>query len=121
MGAAISRLGFNWIFYTVIILFVGGIIILFMYICSLTASLKVETNSMTWIIFGIIRLITILSLFQLVYIELNFNMHYLGSLYSNFREIIILLITLYLVLGLIVAVGLAKKFEGPLKNKIRNE
>ena len=108
-------------FFTIIILFVGGIIVLFMYICSLTASLKIETG--TFVIFvGLVVTAFLIGLASgKVTLLTKFFRSNLSSLYQPSGVLLVLLLVVYLVVGLLAAIQIARKFEGPLKDKLSNE
>lgn len=115
------EIGINWLFFALVILFVGGIIVLFMYICSLTRSLKIETNKI--LIFVLIALLSIfLSLNQeLIIRRYKLQRLIMSNLFRPIRFRYLVFLANYLLIGLVVVISLTNKFVGPLKNNISHE
>ena len=121
VGVILAQNSFRWIFFTIVILFVGGIIVLFMYLCSLSARLKTETNNVLYFVFlGVVLL-------GLGGVRINWSVYEtlsgsgLFSLYRLDRWGMMTFLIVYLIVGLVVAIQIARKFEGPLKNKLSDE
>jgi len=103
------------------LLFLGGIIVLFVYICTLISSLKnYIKNSHNWVR-G--RFLLIFGLRNLRYF---YNWDYrvelknisLSIIYRNSNFILIILAIVYLLLVLVTRIKISQKFKGGLKSKI---
>ena len=107
---------FNWLIYSIIILYLGGIIILFMYICRISSVSKIETESLLNSLLALVRIFIFLKLF----FNLNLNLRradfrLIYSLYSLRGQIILVLLRLYLIIGLLARIFFVEKLQGPLK------
>lgn len=112
------RVGVNWFFFALIILFVGGIIVLFMYICSLTRSLKIESNK----ILVLAAAATLSGFFgfnqELVISSSKLEGIVINNLFRSISFAYLIFLAIYLLMGLVVVISLTNKFVGPLKNRI---
>lgn len=125
-----------WFSYILFLVFIGGILILFIYMASLASNEKIKFNTFlltklfriilfTIIIIFIIDKRLLLNIFnnteiiifneQIFLIKENFLR--LSKLYEKPNYIIILLIINYLLLTLIVVVKITNSFLGPLRPK----
>jgi len=101
-----------WICYAVILLFTGGIIVLFSYMLSLIISSKINFISFT-------KLFIILWLLLItLWTSHSINFHYLtiSNLFSETNNYLIITIALYLLLVLLRMVKLARSLNGPIKS-----
>ena len=117
VGIRFSLIGFSWLIYTLILLYVGGIMILFVYICSLTSFSKIEMTDFRlgliaagWFFFWGLGLsqTTLWSKFKRV--------NLISSLYFSRSLIIFLVLGNYLIWGLLASVFIIEKNKGPLKS-----
>ena len=117
----ISSLTRKWIRYLIILLFLGGIIVLFVYICSLITTIKnFLKNSYN---FGLVATSILLGSFSFFYCqswELNLYMKsmFISTLYIKSNFILIFLCVIYLLLVLLIRIKISQKFKGGLKSKI---
>lgn len=108
----------NWIMYVVVLLFTGGIIILFTYITSLVISSKINFPSIPWLMFIIVLPLTIAFSHQE---RTELSIKNISRLYFDFSNIILMFITLYLVIVLISIVKIATSLYGPIKSFFAHE
>lgn len=111
IGGAFLVLLNSWIRYAVILLFTGGIIVLFSYILSLIISSKIRFFSFTkFVLFFWLTTLLFSS------IELLNNRLFITNLFFNSRNFILLVLALYLLLVLLRIVNLARSNRGPIKS-----
>ena len=107
-----------WIIYAVILLFTGGIIVLFTYIITLVFSIKVTFSNLTTIVIFIWGVLLIFSI--------NFSITpsqeiLISNIYLNSRIRVLAFMGRYLLLVLLAVVSLAVSQKGPLKSFFKNE
>ena len=111
IGGAFLVLLNSWIRYAVILLFTGGIIVLFSYILSLIISSKIRFFSFTkFVLFFWLTTLLFSS------IELLNNRLFITNLFFKSRNFILLVLALYLLLVLLRIVNLARSNRGPIKS-----
>lgn len=108
----------NWIMYVVVLLFTGGIIILFTYITSLVISSKINFPSIPSLTFIIVLPLTIAFRHRE---RTELNIKNISRLYFDFSNIILMFVTLYLVIVLISIVKIATSLSGPIKSFFAHE
>jgi len=108
----------NWIMYVVVLLFTGGIIILFTYITSLVISSKINFPSIPLLTFIIVLPLTIAFRHRE---RTELNIKNISRLYFDFSNIILMFVTLYLVIVLISIVKIATSLSGPIKSFFTHE
>ena len=103
--------------YTIVVLYLGGIIILFMYICRISSVSKIERNNLTQFFIAIRVAFVLYNLFPLLgsFSFLN-KLNSAYSLYSNRRQIVLIILRIYLIFGLLARIFFIEKLEGPLKS-----
>lgn len=116
----ISSLTGKWIRYLIILLFLGGIMVLFVYICTLISNVKRFIKSYSQIIFYFF--IPALGLRLFLFFQprsINFELKQLiiSGLYVKSRFLLIILCISYLLIVLTISVKLSQKFKGGLKSK----
>lgn len=101
----------SWIRYAVILLFTGGIIVLFSYILSLIMSSKIRFFSST-------KIILIFWLVFIIYnnLEINYNSLFITNLFFKSRNFLLIILALYLLLVLLRIVNMARSNSGPIKS-----
>ena len=107
-----------WLYYTIIIIFLGGIIILFIYLTRLTSNEKIilrirKKNKKAILFIVIFRTLKINSL-----VNFNFNLLNLKILYLKFWRLNLVILVVCLLLTIFRRVKLLEKFRGSLKLKI---
>jgi len=111
IGGAFLVLLNSWIRYAVILLFTGGIIVLFSYILSLIISSKIRFFSFTkFVLFFWLTTLLFSS------IELLNNRLFITNLFFKSRNFILLVLALYLLLVLLRIVNLARSNRGSIKS-----
>ena len=117
----VSLLRRKWITYLIVLLFLGGIIVLFVYICTLISSLKTSVKtSYNWVIlrFTFIFLLRNLFYFNNWDFRIEIKNILLSVIYRNLNFILIILAVIYLLLVLVTRIKISQKFKGGLKSKI---
>ena len=92
-------------------------IVLFMYMCSLAARLKSESNRALMARMLGFRLIALGLLSGNLTESTNLTKISLSSVYHFSQALLLIFLIVYLLIGLIVVLSVANKFEGPLKNR----
>jgi len=120
-GAFLIKIRISWFFYLLVLVFLGGVIVLIIYIRTLAANEKIffkVTNKM--VIFTFLSLIILLFLFleKNLKIKTSIGVIVAGSLYecSNISTLIFLII--YLLLTIVCVVKLVKFESGPLIKRL---
>lgn len=115
----------RWFSYTLFLIFIGGIIILFVYIVSLASNEKIKIRIKNiiknkTIFISILTLILVFSFTKTI----NLNNRYLlinqlSPIINVNTSISIIIIITYLLITLIVVIKISNKIEGPLRNMIK--
>lgn len=120
-GAFLIKIRISWFFYLLVLVFLGGVIVLIIYIRTLAANEKIffkVTNKM--VIFTFLSLIILLFLLleKNLKIKTSIGVIVAGSLYecSNISTLIFLII--YLLLTIVCVVKLVKFESGPLIKRL---
>lgn len=100
---------FSWMFYTLIILFLGGIIIVFIYISSLNSIFKISLKRKLVIPIFILIMIFIKDRF----LSNKFNDPWINFNFMNYISIIFIVVII--LLRLFIIVKLVSINEGPIK------
>ena len=122
IGTMCIKINLSWFFYLLVLVFLGGVIILIIYINTLAINekfyfYKVKNKS----IFILIFLISI----QIIFIKnygwkINFSNFISINLYESINFISLIFLILYLLLTLICVVKLVKFEYGPLIKRLYN-
>lgn len=116
-----SVLRSKWITYLIILLFLGGIIVLFVYVCTLISSVKtVVKGFFRTINIGFILLIFLRNFlyFNLWDLKLEIKNVLLSIIYRNSNFILIIISIIYLLIVLVIRIKISQKFKGGLKSKV---
>lgn len=110
----------RWFSFTLFLIFVGGLIVLFIYITRLASNEKFELNfnKIAYPILFITGLTLIILATQTNRFKTNAYMNSINSLKSIFSITLIpttIIIIVYLLLTLIIIVKISKKIEGPIR------
>lgn len=125
-----------WFSYILFLIFIGGILILFIYMASLASNEKLKFN-INPLVGGGIRLITVLLRYTLwdkfyfinfinnsdfallseITLLINENHLSLTKIYDSPNNSIIIIIIIYLLLTLIIIVKITNLYQGPLRPK----
>ena len=99
----------------------GGIIVLFVYICTLISSVKTVVKR----IFRVmnVRFILLIFLRNFFYfnawdLKLEIKNIFLSIIYRNSNFILIILSIIYLLIVLVIRIKISQKFKGGLKSKV---
>ena len=114
LAAGIGRALTSWIFFSVVIVYVGGVLVLFVYMSSLVTRHKIQEISPPWrqVLAGV-RLVW---LFKLQSEDiLSKSPYFLRQGLSPSSQGITLFRVVYLILTLVVVLGLLGKDGGPIK------
>nr|YP_010586612.1 NADH dehydrogenase subunit 6 [Tinodes chinchinus]UZZ44426.1 NADH dehydrogenase subunit 6 [Tinodes chinchinus] len=121
----------SWFSYILFIMFIGGLMILFMYMCSISSNLKFKINfklMMTMIMILIIIIFIMMNMKNLFFFYKLNNLNYntvnmmnnkmmLFKLYEK-NSLMISLITIHMLLFLMIfSTKMMKNFQGPLRKK----
>ena len=107
--------------FLIILLFLGGIIVLFVYVCTLISRIKTSVQnlgnivSMSILITFMLRSLFIINYWDSVPVMKNL---YLSIMYRNSNFLLMILIIIYLLLVLVTSIKLCQKFKGGIKSKI---
>lgn len=98
----------KWMFYVITLVFLGGIIIIFIYVASLRRNEKIFLNKFP---LSSIFNLTLLSLF---FWKLNFTQTFLfmSQLYINSNRTLLILLFSYLIYILFISVKITSSFKG---------
>lgn len=116
----ISFISSKWISYLVILLFLGGIIVLFVYICTLISKIKVliKTSYKKYFYGGfILILFFFLNFFKKSDFVGAFNQLRISFIYQKSRIVLLVFATVYLLVMLIISIKIIQKHKGGLKSK----
>nr|YP_001798490.1 NADH dehydrogenase subunit 6 [Orchesella villosa]ABS57588.1 NADH dehydrogenase subunit 6 [Orchesella villosa] len=119
------KMSTSWLSYILFLIFLGGLMVLFMYITSLASNEKFElnVNSSYNMVVGMsfFFIITFTTLFfdKIKTAENITIMKQASMLFSTPMFTITFLIMTYLLMTLIIAVKITSKFEGPLRSVIK--
>lgn len=116
----ISILARKWMRFLVILIFLGGIIVLFVYICTLISTIKMFVDNNPYsliIIFGVVALRAVFVNAQYWDLRFDVKSSLLSVLYIKSNFLLIRICVLYLLLVLIIRIKLSQKFKGGLKSK----
>lgn len=111
----------SWFSYILFLIFLGGLIVLFIYITSLASNEAIAINSSKTPIYFILILLLIAGASFSLNPQLKFNtitLEPLQIIYSVSSVTLISVSMIYLLLTLIIVVKITSKFEAPIKNYI---
>jgi hypothetical protein len=104
----------------IILLFLGGMMVLFVYICTLISRIKIFLKNLYLKSIFILSGGVLLSVILINYLQdysLYFYTFNLSPMYTKSRLRILLSVASYLIFVLLVRVKLCQKFKGGLKSK----
>ena len=118
LGIRFSFFHINWILYRLVLLYVGGMIILFLYMCCLSSSAKIESVRGKQLLVSTLRAVVIGSL--VIWGPQSNSRSLLDRvqvLFLESTELLLVLLRVYLLAGLLYRIFFMQKFYGPLKAK----
>lgn len=104
----------SWLIIILFILYLGGIIVIFLYICSLAYNLKISINKKTLTLTFTAPVIVIFLITNPIN-SLSKKSFLPSILYSHWNITIIIVLTAYLLLLLVIVRSITSKKEGALK------
>jgi NADH-ubiquinone oxidoreductase chain 6 len=117
------KLKISWLSYILFLIFLGGLIVLFIYITSLASNELIHTKIETHI--TVVLVISFILFLIILNINFQYNIRETLSTYKTFYFIyswnsmaVIITTIIYLLLTLIIVVKVSNKFEAPIKNLI---
>ena len=118
LGLILRKVLSSWIIYAIVLLFTGGMIILFIYILTLAISVKVVFVNVN------LELGVLISRFVLIFFfvpnEINTNLN-LSNLFLIRRINYVVFLTVYLFLVLLIVVKLSSAYKGALKSVFKHD
>ena len=112
----------SWFFYLIILVFLGGVIILIIYISTLAANEKFRILEINWVNISIVFFLRILIItirkYKNVINFISINNTAVGILYESSNFTLLLFLILYLLLTLVCVVKLVKFESGPLIKRL---
>lgn len=102
--------------FIVALTYIGGVLVLFVYICSLSSNIKIESDYtyLLVVFFSVFYLLRKIRGF-LSSRKLGVGHLLISRFYSKFDLGRAIIVAFYLTLGLLVRIHLVDKFSGPLK------
>ena len=112
LGIALITIIMSWFFYSVVVIFLGGIIVVFLYASSLSTLFKIETNfKIKWV-----DVILFPLSLRVIFINSNYNSNIIPLfVYSSTNQWMIVYLVLFLLSVLFLVVKLSTRDTGPLK------
>ena len=102
----------SWLFLVIALIFLGGIIVIFLYLSTLSISEKLVTPKLNFLIcFLLISILVIIAPWQ----TLNFNLR--TTMLKPISLRVIFILVLYLTSALLLAVKFAQSFKGAITKK----
>lgn len=113
----------RWFSYILFLIFLGGLIVLFIYITRLASNEKINISIRARMTVAIIlRTVLITTIVswnnQIINLENVRIVKYFNSIYSNSARLLIITTITYLLLTLVIVVKISNKFNSPIKNII---
>lgn len=116
VGFFLNKAFRKWLFYLIVLLFLGGIIVLFIYIASLARNRKPVLSQTDLFLGGLAFLIFYIGGYGLGFTRFLVSPSSVGGLYSWSGGLTIALLISYLLILLVVCLRLVGKRRGRIKN-----
>merc|ERR1712244_135363 len=116
----ISFISSKWMSYLVLLLFLGGMIVLFVYICTLITKIKVliRNNRKVYVLSSLLLLyFSLMGYFKKVEFTLIFSGIDFSSIYQKSLLMLLVYRIIYLLVMLFISVKMVQKHKGGLKSK----
>lgn len=116
LGAFIALKFSLWLFYRILLIFLGGIIIVIIYICTLGKNEKVTQESHLWGLRVVLIFSSIIFSFkaETSFINEAFDFKFLRGLYKSLSINLLYFLIVYLLIRLFFIVKLTESFKGAL-------
>lgn len=114
----------RWFSFILFLIFLGGLIVLFVYVVRLASNEKFELKLEEISLLSVIRLTVVVIIIFPAFFQKNINNQITNFfdqtiiIFSNQIVILVIIVIVYLLFTLIVAVKVSSKYEGPLRNFI---
>merc|ERR1711893_61306 len=114
-GIRLNRYLRIWFFFALMLIFLGGIIVIFLYITTLSRNDKIKSS---------LFLEFATTFFGVIIVRINLRlvsrdkMFTLSGLYEESSGLMLLFLTFYLLITLLVVVKLRERFKGTLRTKV---
>jgi len=120
IGVYILNLVYSWFFYLLILVFLGGVIVLIIYIRTLSANEKFSPMVVTLPLFVLLALIMSITSNSLTQSFSNrvTSRSFISQLYQHKNARLLLFLIVYLLITLVCVVKLVKYEEGPLSKRL---
>jgi len=120
IGIICMKINLSWFFYLLVLVFLGGVIVLIIYINTLAINekfffYKIKFKYMYVFIF---LFLTQLIIFKNIFVKTNYSNIISISLYDSINSLSLVFLILYLLLTLICVVKLVKFEYGPLIKRL---
>jgi len=115
----LSTISSKWISFILMLLFLGGIIVLFVYICTLITKMKVLLNNSIKI-FLFLSFLRLVIFFKKVEFSIIFSKVFFSLMYQKSMCILLSYSIIYLLLILYICVKIVQKHKGGLKSKFND-
>jgi len=112
----------SWFALIIFLIFVGGVIVLFIYIASLASNENFILNSKSFILTFLLSLVILFAyrMFNnptpLFYLDLNFST-FIMKIYNPVTYPLVIITIAYLLLTLIITVEIIKHYQAPLRSE----
>nr|YP_010924939.1 NADH dehydrogenase subunit 6 [Sinergasilus major]WKB17743.1 NADH dehydrogenase subunit 6 [Sinergasilus major] len=115
----VSFLTSQWVSYLLMLLFLGGMMVMFLYVTSVMTTLKFNLPKMNKEIILTLAL-TMLFFFTNSNLMLSVKFVNLSDFFNMDSAVVVVFTFFYLLVGLVTVVSISKKFVGSLKSKIND-
>ena len=103
-----------WMCYSIVLIFLGGIIVIFLYVRTLSLSNKIVSPTINWIAIVMLGSVLLWRFFSsniaTTFVQLNF----ITQVYQPLRFTIVLFLVFYLLSALFIVVKITQSFKGAL-------
>lgn len=116
----LSIIASKWVSFLIILLFLGGMIVLFVYICTLITKIKVliRNNRKVYVLSSLLLLyFSLMGYFKKVEFTLIFSGIDFSSIYQKSLLMLLVYRIIYLLVMLFISVKMVQKHKGGLKSK----
>ena len=123
MGVYAAILSRKWIIYLIVLLFLGGIIVLFVYITTLITRFKSMVkfpSSVSFLIIFFLWVVIIINFLVTWRYQIQLKISCLSIIYIQSNVVLVGFLAVYLLFCLIIVIKISQKFKGTLKSKLND-
>lgn len=123
MGVYAAILSRKWITYLIVLLFLGGIIVLFVYITTLITRFKSMVkfpSSVSFLIIFFLWVVIIINFLVTWRYQIQLKISCLSIIYIQSNVVLVGFLAVYLLFCLIIVIKISQKFKGTLKSKLND-